>query len=560
MKKMKKITISAVMAMVLSTAVSTGFAQTNLGVDCGCPPISSRTVVDVDATLTDASGNFTATNTIMTCDKIYRLDQKVYVGDGKTLTIMPGTLVKSIEAPTADLAPALIISMGGKIMAAGEKDCPIVFTADADPMDGTYAYSNRGKWGGIIVCGKATNNLTGQESLGVSAGVGYIEGFAGTDTRIQFGGGTTPDDNDNSGVIKYVSIRHGGAIVGLVSSGNEINGLTLGSVGRGTTIEHIEVISNLDDNIELFGGTVNLKWITTMFGSDDMLDWDMGYTGKVQFFFGIGTPTGDTLANKCDNGIEADNDDKRSAANGGTVTNACPRSHPVIYNATFIGNNKRQYLSSSDETGTAGIMAKELTEGEIYNSIFTNFKVGCVIQQTGTRGAGVCPTVSGGTLNEAYDNWNTGSLIIKNCTFDQNRFGFRFNKYGAVQPSVDDFTKFLITDGNDTTSTPAIAGFNSVWSMVNTPANNTVVTKYDAVPNPAIATTITPPVDGFFSPANYRGAFASSGKSWMADWTYAKLLKVSAGMKTCATDINSDGVTNVSDFGVFLGGFGQTCQ
>jgi hypothetical protein len=187
--------------------------------------------------------------------------------------------------------------------------------------------------------------------------------------------------------LKYVSIRHSGANLQV---GGEINGLTLGSVGRGTTIEHIEIISCADDAIEFFGGTVDVKYFATLFGNDDMLDWDDGYRGRIQFAFGIKSSTNDTLSTSpdADNGFEMDADDQKS--------NLLVRSHPNIYNVTMIGNGKKILTS---DNGNCAIEAKELTEGEIYNSVFANFRYGLnLIKALGTRTGS----------SEAYHKGSTG--------------------------------------------------------------------------------------------------------------------------------------------------------
>ncbi|MGZ3866725.1 MAG: hypothetical protein ACXVC2_09460, partial [Bacteroidia bacterium] len=236
-----------------------GFAQTNLGADCGCPPVASRPTVLLSTLANNSGGasdgSLTANNTILDCSKTWILDKKIFVDAGKTLVINAGTVIKGRARSTPDSAVCLIVSRGAKIIADGNYNCPIVFTAEADPMDGSYPIKNTGKWGGLVLAGKATNNLTlaangpytagaGNGKLCVQNGIGYFEGFATNDPRMYFGAdltgiatGTTEsfDDNDNSGILRYVSVRHAGAILNV---GGEINGISLGSVGRGTTIEH----------------------------------------------------------------------------------------------------------------------------------------------------------------------------------------------------------------------------------------------------------------------------------------------------------------------------------
>lgn len=544
--------LAALTAMVISAVVPV-WAQTNLGADCGCPTVATRPSVLVSTLATNGGagdGELIATNTIFDCSKNWILDKKIYVPNGKTLTILPGTVIKG-NSGTAANATALTVEVGGKIFADGSASCPIVFTAAADNLDGTYPVANNGQWGGICIAGKASNNLTlaangpfqagvGDGKLCVADGIGTFEGFASSNSKDQFGVAPASfDDNDNSGILRYVSIRHAGAILQV---GGELNALSLGSVGRGTIIEHIDVISCADDGIELWGGTVNLKYISFMFGNDDMLDYDDGWRGKVQFVFGIKS---DVTANvDADNGVEMDSDDQKS--------NLTPRSHPIIYNATFIGNSKTTL--TSDNSGIAGLEAKELTEGEIYNSIFANFRYGFnVIKALGTRTGG----------SEAYHNWasvggnGSTSLIVKNNTFVGCTNDISVNKNGgasAVLPS--DSVQFFTTDGN--VHATSIPGFTYLWAM--NPTTNVVSTPYDAVPSPAVASSITAPSDGFYTPVSYRGAFAPGVKSWMSDYSYAALLSTTAGLVPCPTDINGDGITNNVDFLQLVGQFNQSCH
>ena len=215
-----------------------------------------------------------ALNTTWTNDKIYVLDRKVVVQDGVTLTIEPGTIIKG-RAGTGSLSSALIVARGAKLMAQGTASQPIIFTAEADNIDvgqtsGTNLdENNRGLWGGLLVLGYAPCSFSGDvEEL-------QIEGIPADDTFGLYGG---TDPADDSGVITYVSIRHGGALIG---EGNEINGLTLGGVGNGTTIDNVEVVANVDDGIEFFGGTVNASNLMVYAQGDDGLDIDQAYSGTI---------------------------------------------------------------------------------------------------------------------------------------------------------------------------------------------------------------------------------------------------------------------------------------
>lgn len=224
-------------------------------------------------------------NTTWYSDTIYQLGGRISVLDGVTLTIQPGTVIKG-EAGTGANATALLIARGGKIIAEGTPQLPIIFTTIADeitPEDitqGNFASPNldptvNGLWGGLIVLGNApisASNTTGDVSSV------QIEGIPTSDQNGLYGGTNT---HDNSGILKFISIRHGGANIG---SGNEINGLTLGGVGFGTTVENIEVVANQDDGIECFGGSVNLTNVVSWNVGDDGFDTDQSWSGTLDNF------------------------------------------------------------------------------------------------------------------------------------------------------------------------------------------------------------------------------------------------------------------------------------
>ncbi len=573
-KTMSKLIAGAALALA---AIAPSYGQNNLGSTCGCPPVNSRPTVTMSAlpgfsTVANAFGGELTLGAVLSCTANYLIDQKIYVASGQILQIAPGTVLKGAFSFSTAAASAIIVERGAQILAEGTKDCPIVFTAAADPVDGTYPISNTGQWGGVVLLGRASNNLvyslngpfasgTGNGRLSVADGLGVIEGFATSVQQDRFGAMLnnnnpvagesvgTFNDNDNSGVMKYVSIRHSGAIL---SVGNEINGLTLGSVGRGTTLDYIEIVSCADDNIEFFGGTVNIKHATVLFGGDDMFDYDLGWTGKAQFLFGM---KGDqTFSVDSDNGFEMDGDDQKSCTT--------PRSHPVIYNATFIGNTKS--AGTSDNSGLCGMQAKELTEGEIYNSIIANFRNGLnLVTSLGTR-----------TTNcaiETFTNWSTATgganrplKIVCNTfvgvTNPLTTGAGNGTVIGTPITSGANFTQFTTTDMNSIVVGNTLPGFSYNFSV--TPATNFFSVRNDVVPNPALSVVGCPtaPNDGFFAFAPYRGAFASSGSTWISDWSYSAVIGTTQGAAFCATDLNKDGLTDINDFLQFSSSFGQSCQ
>ncbi|MCB0806558.1 MAG: hypothetical protein KDC05_12230, partial [Bacteroidales bacterium] len=157
------------------------------------PSVPSETI-----TVTD-DGNGTGTTT-WTNDKVYILDGLVFVNNGQTLTIQEGTIIKG-KPGQGENASALIVARGGKIMAMGTETQPIIFTSEADDLNGSVSDFSRGEWGGVIILGKAGLNSTPGETA--------VEGIPTDEPRGIYGGGDSPVDNDNSGTFKYVSIRHG---------------------------------------------------------------------------------------------------------------------------------------------------------------------------------------------------------------------------------------------------------------------------------------------------------------------------------------------------------------
>lgn len=248
-------------------------------------------------------------------DTVYVLAGRITVLDGATLTIQPGTVIKG-QSGAEQSAKALLIARGAKIMAEGTADAPIVFTSVADdlrPADikagifyGTSLASDvNGQWGGVLVLGKAP--ISTQNDSGDDITEAQIEGIPTSDPNGLYGGN---DKEDNSGVLKYVSIRHGGTNIG---SGNEINGLTLGGVGSQTVIKNIEIVANQDDGIEWFGGTVSVDSVVIWNCFDDGLDTDQAWNGTVSNFIVV-TPQGGS-------GFELDGPEGTYKDGNHTITN-----------------------------------------------------------------------------------------------------------------------------------------------------------------------------------------------------------------------------------------------
>ncbi|MGA0896030.1 MAG: hypothetical protein ACO3QK_01960 [Flavobacteriaceae bacterium] len=318
-----------------------------------------------DSTL---EGNITSDKEL-DASKIWLLKGRVSVVDGVTLTIPAGTIIKAASGTGAD-ASTLIIARGGKIIANGTAEAPIVMTSVSDNIQvgGTYPSSGpalnvdtRGLWGGLLILGKAPSSFSGDVTEL------QIEGIPTSDENGLYGG-TIADDN--SGSVQYLSIRHGGAEIG---EGNEINGLTLGGVGSGTTINHIEVLGNVDDGIEFFGGTVNATNLLVWGQGDDAIDIDQAYAGTIDGALVI-------LTAASDHGFEIDGPE-------GSATGRF-----TIKNATVIGET-----DDCSAEGVDGEMAdfRKGATGDVTNVLFKDFSGGKDVELDASADAA---TYTAGTL------------------------------------------------------------------------------------------------------------------------------------------------------------------
>ncbi len=250
-------------------------------------------VTDVpQAPVVTVRGNIEGTVT-WSADNIYVLDTRVTVVDGATLNIDPGTVIKGNTGQQA-AATALLVARGGTLNAAGTAQLPIIFTTIEDPItpsdiaagnySSTTSPTQAGRWGGVIILGAAP--ISAQNDNGDDITEVQIEGIPSSDPNGLYGGS---DPNDNSGTISYISIRHGGTNIG---AGNEINGLTLGGVGAGTTISNVEIVANADDGIEFFGGNVSIDGALVWNSFDDSMDTDQDWVGSVTNYIIVTPNTG----------------------------------------------------------------------------------------------------------------------------------------------------------------------------------------------------------------------------------------------------------------------------
>ncbi|TFV95521.1 hypothetical protein E4S40_04680 [Algoriphagus kandeliae] len=274
-EKNKKTTI-----IMKKTTLLTNLLLGSLFIFYSCIEGNEKPIIDPG---NDGSGNVLVVDSNITSSttwetgKTYVLSGRISVTAGNTLTIQEGVVVKG-EVGTGSNASALIIARGAKINALGTASSPIIFTTIADEIEPGQIISPNldpdlsGLWGGLLILGNARGSFAGDISEV------QIEGIPPSDTNGLYGG---DNDADNSGVLRYVSIRHGGANIG---EGNEINGLTLGGVGSGTVIENVEIIGNQDDGIEWFGGTVSVKNAIVWNAGDDALDTDQAWAGTLDNF------------------------------------------------------------------------------------------------------------------------------------------------------------------------------------------------------------------------------------------------------------------------------------
>ncbi|MEM7035812.1 MAG: hypothetical protein AAF570_02460 [Bacteroidota bacterium] len=429
--------------------------------DGSCIFINRITVSDVD-------GNGVGEDVVWTADNEYLLDGLVYVNEGQTLTIEAGTVIKG-KLGQGSNAAALIVARGGTINAVGTSNDPIIFTSELDDVNDLddMPVGTRGLWGGLVICGNATVNAPNGEA--------HIEGIAQTEDRGLYGG--TKED-DTSGVLKYISIRHGGIDIG---NFNELKGVTFAGVGSGTVVEHIEVFYNKDDGFSFEGGTVNAKWLCAAYCQDDGFDTDLGYRGKCQFMFSI------MEESKGDYGGEHDGADE-------PVT-ATPFAHSEFYNCTMVGLGQ--------DLAWGAVVFKENAGGEYHNSIFVDYPVGAFINMTTDD-------------EDCWDRYNDGDIALE---------GNIFWNVGGNEP--DSIFRIFAGDGVmpadvDAASAELRDYFSDVGNTVEDPGIS--VSRWpngglDVTPSGAGATGgATPSSDSWFEGATYKGAF-SPNENWLSGWS-----------------------------------------
>jgi hypothetical protein len=513
-----------------------------------------------------------ATSTTWTADNTYNLQQQIYVLPGATLTIEPGTIIAS----TANLGGSLAVTRGARIFARGTQENPIIFTSKADvatwtdgnPKTGTWrAVCN--EWGNLTIMGRAyisENAVTSNTATFNANNIAAMEGLIGSsanDPNVLYGGG---NDDDDSGSLSYVSFRYGGRVIGL---NNELNGLSLGGIGRQTVIDHMEIMNNVDDGIEIWGGTVNLQYFSIWNIGDDSFDIDQGWRGKAQFGlivqgYSANASQGSGVG---DNAIEID---------GAEQSDYQPVTTCVMYNMTVIGDRGTTGANGCDH----GVAYRDNARVQIRNSIFMDLGERVVrldnVDGDGGAGYGHNGTLSwAATWTTPYNSYSTvnapanpeffyraqvdGNLNeIKDSVFFNNTFATAYSDADAV--GVREAANNNVT----ATASPIVSLTRGpTVSPTATLRISPVIGIDPRAANDATTSVGTAPNDGFFEQANYRGAF-SPQTHWLCSWTAADaygFVTAPAGScsvgAACPADINGSGIVDASDLTQLLAAWGS---
>lgn len=467
-----------------------------------------------------------STNTHWTADQQYLLKGYVYVTAGATLTIDPGTIIKGDK----NTKGSLIVERGAKLMAVGTAAAPIVFTSNQAPGNRSY-----GDWGGVILCGKAPNNWAN--------GTSQVEGGP----RSLYGG---TDAHDNSGQLSYVRIEFPGIAF---SPNNEINGLTLCSVGDGTQLDHIQVSYSGDDSYEWFGGTVNAKYLVALGTWDDDFDTDNGYSGKNQFVASLRANVADQSGSKA---FESD------SYQTGTVTGLLDTNgltKPVFSNATIIGPIQNPASYSVDPNFVSALHIRRGSALSLVNSIVVGYPAGVLIDQSAAAFGSTTANITSGTLQFRH---NIIAGIPTNSTPSRKEFMYVIDGARSLTPTTangDTVTNnpfnpfagpyswglnpafgnkiytsqsgdvrlqnpFNLTNPNMVPTSTSPIVYNSAHTFnPNNPLNSDTTSNYAHYNMPGFAPNFSDnkSADAFFSKVNYVGAFSGTGTTtdnWMAGW------------------------------------------
>ncbi|MBN2327015.1 MAG: hypothetical protein JXR73_07660 [Candidatus Omnitrophica bacterium] len=458
------------------------------------------------------------TSETWTADNVYNLQDQIYVLPGATLTIEAGTLVQS----TSGLGGSLAVCRGARIYVEGTQDKPVIMTSTDDNLTSWHEGAN--EWGNLTIMGNgfiSASHYKGEivgsntkEPTGLNEK--QMEGLVAADendTKVFYGGN---DDDDNSGSIRYLSLRYGGKVIGLA---NELNGLSLGGIGRGTTIDHIEIMNNVDDGIEIWGGAVNLKYVNIWNIGDDSFDIDEGWRGKAQFGlivqgYSLDADQGSGVGDNC---FETD---------GAEDSDAQPITTAAIYNFTVIGQPIE---------GDGGTAWRDNAHVQYRNCIFMDLGEKLVRYDgddgDGANGYGYNGTLSwedswitdytytspvnAGSADPAalYQTQTSGKLCeITDSVFYNNLHSDAYaeaDARGVRNPENNNVTSELSPIQELVRGDVVVKGGKQMIPVVkiNPLADNDALTSVSAAPT-----------DGFFETAQYRGGF-DNANNWLVGWT-----------------------------------------
>jgi hypothetical protein len=497
-------------------------------------------------------------STTWTANNVYNLQNQIYVLPGATLTIEAGTVVAS----TTNLGGSLAVCRGAQIFVQGTKADPVIMTSTADvstwsggnPKTGTWREAAN-EWGNLTLMGSAyisenaiAGNVSTPNANNVAAMEGLVAGFPG-DTKVLYGGG---NDDDDSGTITYLSVRYGGKVIGL---NNELNGLSLGGIGRNTDIHHVEVMNNVDDGIEIWGGTLNLKYFSIWNVGDDSFDVDQGWRGKAQFGllvqgYSLNAAQGSGVGDNC---FETD---------GAEDSDWQPVTTAVVYNCTVIGQ---------PIDGDQGTAWRDNARVQYRNCIFMDLGEELVkfdnIDGDGAHGYGFNGTLSwANTWTTAYnavpphanDPINPGAFYtaqtsgklaeITDSVFFRNQFANAYTE-ATSRGVLDPANNNVLIPGFNPVDAP-IQSITRGPSVVKGGKTMVPVIGLDPRPtNQALTSVAAAPNDGFFTSALYRGAFAPGPacQTWLASWTASEAFGFtpagSCPVTYCTAKLNSLGCT-----------------
>jgi hypothetical protein len=503
--------------------------------------------------------------------KTYNLLGQVYVKNGATLTIQAGTIIAS--TPTGNGSGSLAITRGSKLFVNGTVDNPVIMTSTADvdtwagsppnPDTGTWREAAN-EWGNLTILGRAfisdsclPGNADSCDADNVSNMEGLVPDFVG-DPDTQYGGG---DDEDDSGSISYLSIRYGGRVIGL---GDELNGLSLGGIGRETDIHHVEVMNNVDDGIEVWGGTVCLRYFNIWNVGDDSLDVDQGWRGRAQFGLLV---QGYSLDDVQGSGVG----DNLFETDGAEAADAQPVTTATIYNVTAIGQPEPFPGAPVGDHATAW---RDNARVQYRNCIFMD--VGHRLVSFDNTDGDNCLAPNGygynGTLTwaQTWDTpWNVTSLVnpcadpsvlyqaqedgmlneIKDSVF------FRNTTAGAYTEADAQGVRDAANNNLTAVSSP-IASIARAAAVMKGGVFQQRVTSLDPrATNDARNAVATAPESGCLVPADWRGGFPGN-LNWAENWTAADAFGLLVGAP-CPADVDLDGTVGFQDLLAVLSNWGN---